>query len=98
MNTKKEIVEYYHAAAGWPVKKTWIVAIQRNAYASWPGLTEHMVRRHLEPREPTILGHLNARRSGTQTTKKKITNKTGEEQMECILDEENKSLENIYYH
>ena len=27
LNTKKEIVEYYHAAAGWPVKKTWIKAI-----------------------------------------------------------------------
>ena len=24
LNTKKEIIEYYHAAAGWPVKKTWI--------------------------------------------------------------------------
>ena len=40
LTTQKEIVEFYHAAAGWPVKKTWIAAIQRNAYASWPGLTE----------------------------------------------------------
>ena len=38
-----------------------------------------MVRRHLEAREPTILGHMNARRSGTQTTKKKATKKAGEE-------------------
>ena len=79
MNTKREIVEYYHAAAGWPVKKTWIKVIQRNAYASWPGLTEYMVRRHLEAREPTILGHMNARRSGTQTTKKKLTERSDEE-------------------
>ena len=43
LTTKKEIVEYYHAAAGWLVKKTWIAAIQRNAYASWPGLNENMV-------------------------------------------------------
>ena len=34
LTTKKEIVEYYHAVAGWPVKKTRIAAIQRNAYAS----------------------------------------------------------------
>ena len=34
LTTKKEIVEYYHAVAGWPVKKTWTAAIQRNAYAS----------------------------------------------------------------
>ena len=73
LTTKKEIVEYYHAAAGWPVKKTWIAAIQRNAYtfASWLGLTKYMVRRHLEVREPTVLGHMNARSLGTQTTKKK---------------------------
>ena len=68
LTTKKEINENYHAAAGWPVKKTWIAAIQRNAYASWPGLTEHMVRQHLEVRQLTVLGHINARRFGTQTT------------------------------
>ena len=79
LTTQKEIVEFYHAAAGWPVKKTWIAAIQRNAYASWPGLTEYMVRRHLEVREPTVLGHMNARRSGTQSTKKKNKEKDGEE-------------------
>ena len=93
LTTKKEIVELYHASAGWPVKKTWIAALQRNAYASWPGLDEFMVRRHLEVREPTVLGHMNARRSGTQSTKKEEKDKSGEEKMECILAEENNSLE-----
>ena len=79
LTTKKEIIEYYHAAARWPVKKTWIAAIQRNAYASWPGLTEYMVHWHLEVREPTVLGHMNACRSGTQTTTKKEKDKAGEE-------------------
>ena len=60
LTTKKKIVEYYHAVAGWQVKKKWIAAIQPNAYASWPGLTKHMVCCHLEPRKPTILGHMNA--------------------------------------
>ena len=75
LKTQKEIVEFYHAAAGWPVKKTWIAAIKRNAYASWPGLDEKMVYRHLGIREPTVLGHLHARRSGTQTTKPKSEEK-----------------------
>ena len=60
------------------MKKTWIAVIQRNAYASWPGLNKYMVRRHLQVREPTVLGHMNARRSGTQTTKKKEKDKSGE--------------------
>ena len=77
MTTKKEIVEFYHAAAGWPVKKTWIAATQRNTYAYWQGLNEKMVRRHLEVREPTVLGHMNAQRLSIQTTKKK--EKAGEE-------------------
>ena len=54
LTTKKEIVEYYHAAVGWPVKKTWIAAIQRNTYASWPGLDGYMVQQHLDGKEPTI--------------------------------------------
>ena len=81
-------MEFYHAAAGWPVKKTWIAAIQRNTYASWPTLDKYMVRRHLEVQEPTVLGHMNAQQSRTQSKKKK----TGEEKMEDILAKENASL------
>ena len=89
LKTQKEIVEFYHAAAGWPVKKTWIKVIKCNTYAPWPGLDEKMVYRHLEIREPTVLGHLHARRLGTQTTKTKI--KT--EEKEDILQKENEVLE-----
>ena len=94
MTTKKEIVEFYHAAARWPVKKTWIAAIQRNVYTSWPGLNGNMVRQHLEVREPTVLGHINTRRLSTQTTKEKEKKETGKEKMECILTEENDSFKN----
>ena len=89
MTTRKENVEFYHAAVGWPVKKTWIAAIQRNAYTSWSGLNDKMVQRHLETKEPTVLGHMNARRLGTQTIKKKEKRRR---KMECILAEENDAL------
>ena len=87
-DTKTELVEFYHAAAGWPVKKTWIAAIQQNAYASWPGLDKYMVQKHLTVHEPTVLGHMNTRQSGTQSTKKK----TGIKEMEIILAAENATL------
>jgi len=48
IETKKELIEFYHKAAGHPVKKTWIAAIERGAYASWPGLTAKLVQRFLE--------------------------------------------------
>ena len=51
-----------------------------------------MVRRHLEVREPTVLGHMNACRLGTQSTKKNEKEKDGGEKMKCILDEDNNSL------
>ena len=60
LNTKQEVVEYYHTAAGWPVKKTWISAIKCNAYAYWPGLTDKLIRCHLTVGEPTTSGHMNA--------------------------------------
>ena len=60
LETKRELVEFYHAAAGWPVKNIWIAAIQRNAYASWPSLDKYMVQRHLEVQELIVLGHMNA--------------------------------------
>ena len=70
LNTKKEIVEYYHATAGWPVKKTLNTAIKCNAYASWSGLIEKHVPKHLEVREPTVMGHMNAQKSGTQSSQR----------------------------
>ena len=33
------LVRYFHAAAGYPVKDTWLKAIKVGNYASWPGLT-----------------------------------------------------------
>ena len=33
------LVRYMHAAAGFPVKSTWLKAIKHRTYNSWPGLT-----------------------------------------------------------
>ena len=60
INTKKELVSFYHGAAGWPVKKTRIDAIKRNAFSSWPGLAEKLVKKFLEIKEPTVMGHMHA--------------------------------------
>ena len=73
------------------MKKTWIAAIQRDAYASWPRLDEYMVKQHLEVQEPIVLGHMNAPQSGTQSSKKKET--TGVKEMKDILAEENGALQ-----
>ncbi len=33
------LIHYLHAAAGFPVKSTWLAAIKAGNYSSWPGLT-----------------------------------------------------------
>ena len=39
LKTQPELVRYYHAAAGFPTKPTWLKAIKNNHYALWTGLT-----------------------------------------------------------
>ena len=38
-----DLVTYLHAAAGYPVKQTWIRAIEQGHYMWWPGLTAEQV-------------------------------------------------------
>ena len=39
-------IKYLHAAAGFPVKETWLTAIEAGNYVTWPGLTTAAVRKH----------------------------------------------------
>jgi hypothetical protein len=52
------LIRFLHAAAGYPVIKTWLKAIERNLYIGWPGLTTKQVRKYLLPSEHTAKGHL----------------------------------------
>ena len=56
---------------GYPPKKTWLEAIKLGFYATWPGLTEGSIRKHLpEESEETAAGHLHMRQQGIQSTRK----------------------------
>ena len=44
-----DLITYYHAAAGYPMKTTWIQAIKRGHYIGWPGLTTEHMQKHLQP-------------------------------------------------
>jgi hypothetical protein len=64
-----ELIQYLHAAAFSPVPSTWIAAIQREYYQSWPGLTAAAVRKHLPKSEATTKGHLDQTRKNLRSTK-----------------------------
>jgi hypothetical protein len=65
------LVHYLHAAAGFPVKATWLAAIKAGNYASWPGLTYANAAKHCPSCDETIKGHLTQVRQGIRSTKPK---------------------------
>ena len=43
------LIRYFHAAAGVPVRSTWLDAIKPGNYASWPGLTLNNTKNVVPP-------------------------------------------------
>ena len=69
--SKQELILFYRAACFRPTKRTFVEAIKRNAFASWPGLTAYLVNKYLPNTESTIKGHIRKQYKGTQSTKMK---------------------------
>ena len=60
--TQQKLVQWLHAAAFSPSTSTFLDAIQRNFFATWPGLTPDIVQRYLPPSDATVKGHLDQQR------------------------------------
>ena len=43
MRSKEVLVDFLHRCAGYPMKKTWMAAIKKGFYATWPGVTAELV-------------------------------------------------------
>ena len=64
----EQVIAWYHAAAGYPTKATWIKAIDAGFYATWPMLTSKAVRKHFPESEETTKGHMRRVKSGVRST------------------------------
>ena len=60
--TQQQLVQWLHAAAFSPSPSPFLDAIQRNFFATWPGLTPDIIRRYLPPSDATPKGHLDQQR------------------------------------
>ncbi len=69
LKTQPKLVCYYHDAAGFPTKHTWVKAIGNKQFALWPGLTVVNVKRHYPDSEETPKGHGRMTPSGLRSTK-----------------------------
>ena len=69
MRTKADLVQYLHRCAFSPVVHTWTKAIGAGFFATWPGLTSELVRKHLPKSLATAKGHLKQDRQNIRSTK-----------------------------
>jgi hypothetical protein len=62
------LIGYYHAAAGAPVKSTWLAAIKAGNYASWPGLSYALAAKYCPCPDATLKGHMAQSRQHVRST------------------------------
>jgi hypothetical protein len=67
----RRMIKLLHATAFSPVKSTWIAAIKRGYFSTWPGLTIAAVNKHYPQTIATSKGHLDQSRQNTRSTKMK---------------------------
>eukprot|EP00804_Cyclotella_cryptica_P024344 CCRYP_015312-RA/>CCRYP_015312-RA protein AED:0.46 eAED:0.67 QI:0/0/0/1/0.5/0.33/3/0/382 len=65
----QQTIRYLHAAAGFPTKTTWMAAIRRGNYDTWPLVTVANIHKHFPQSEETQQGHMRSQRQGVRSTK-----------------------------
>ena len=73
MPSIKSLVRFLHAAAGFPVKSTWLAAIKASNYATWTGLTYENSNTYHHTTEETLKGHMKQTHQGMRSTKHNTT-------------------------
>jgi hypothetical protein len=71
--TKMELIQWLHASCGSPKQSTFIKAVQKGNFLTWPGLTIDLIKKHLPECIATNKGHLNQERKNIQSTKPSIS-------------------------
>ena len=69
------LVKYFHAAAGFPVRDTWLKAIKAGNFSSWPGLTYKNAAKYCPSATETLKGHMAQPRQNVRSTKPKQRSK-----------------------
>jgi hypothetical protein len=71
----KHVINFLHAAAGFPTKDSWLEAISKRYYRSWPGITPRTVLRHFPDDTSEIQkGHMKKEHQNVCLMKQSIVN------------------------
>lgn len=68
--SKRDLAQYLHACVFSPCVRTFITAIQKGHFLSWPGLSTTLIKNHLPPSIFTTKGHMNQENKNLQSTKR----------------------------
>ena len=60
---------WYHTAAGFPPKETFLKAARHGNYTTWPKLTTSLIHKYFPDSDETIKGHIKGQRQGTRSTR-----------------------------
>ncbi|KAL7502358.1 hypothetical protein ACHAXN_001427 [Cyclotella atomus] len=82
----ERVIRMLHAAAGFPAKATWIEAIKKGFYASWPMINARTANKYFPESEETQKGHMKQKCSGVRKTNRRI---------EFVMQGDDKDLETI---
>jgi hypothetical protein len=66
-----ELIKFLHATAFSPTKMTWLKAIKKGFYQSWPGITYEAVNKHFPTSMDMHKGHMDQTRKNERSTKTK---------------------------
>jgi hypothetical protein len=67
--TKQDLAAVLHACAFDPLPSTFLQAVQKGHFDSWPSLTPSLVTQHLSKSLATSKGHLRMQQKNLQSTK-----------------------------
>ena len=69
----EQAIKWMHAVCGYPVRSTWLKAVQAGNFVGWPLLTAKNIQKYYPDSVETPKGHLNQTRKNVRSTKPKPT-------------------------
>ena len=85
--SKPELAQYFHASFFSPTTENILKAIKQGFLKTWIGLTEKLIKKHLEKSRNAKMGHLHMITQGMKSTKKANPDtdlETKPKQMKCL--------------
>eukprot|EP00804_Cyclotella_cryptica_P002761 CCRYP_009625-RA/>CCRYP_009625-RA protein AED:0.25 eAED:0.25 QI:0/0/0/1/0/0/4/0/596 len=67
----EQAIRWMHAVCGYPVKSTWLKALQAGNFIGWPLLTSRNIQKYFPESVETPKGHLNQSHKNVRSTKQK---------------------------